>query len=383
MFRHLPLMLKNSWRNRRRTILTILSISVSLCLLGFLMAIYHAFYLSEPDQYSALRMVARNRVSLAVPLPQYYGERIKQLPGVREVSVNQWFGGIYIDEKHFFAQIATEPNKIFLIRPEMSIPAEQKKAFIAERTACIAGQALAEKYNWHVGDRITLKGTFFPVDLELTLRGVYDAPIADDVLYFNQEYIEQGLPADRRGFIGTFDILANSTDDVPRIEKAVDDLFRNSPYQTKTETESAFALSFVAFLGNVKFFLLSICAALTFTILLVSGNTIAMSVRERVREVGVLKTLGFTRGTILGIILGEAVMVCLVGGIFGVGLASLLVLLARKGAIFLQQLQHLTIVLPVAALCLGIAAMVGLVSAFVPAYNASRISIVEALRSED
>jgi putative ABC transport system permease protein len=160
-------------------------------------------------------------------------------------------------------------------------------------------------------------------------------------------------------------------------------MFRNSPYQTKTETESAFALSFVAFLGNVKFFLLSICAALTFTILLVSGNTVAMSVRERVREVGVLKTLGFTRGTILGIILGEAVMVCLVGGILGVGLASLLVLLARKGAIFLQQLQHLTIVLPVAAMCIGIAAMVGLVSAFVPAYNASRISIVEALRSED
>lgn len=221
------------------------------------------------------------------------------------------------------------------------------------------------------------------MNLELTLRGIYDAPIANDVLYFDWDYLDKSLPLGRQSQVGTFNILADSTDDVPRIADAVDNLFRDSTAQTKTESESAFGLSFVAFLGNVKFFLLSICAAVTFTILLVSGNTIAMSVRERVREVGVLKTLGYTRGTILGMILGEAVAVCLIGGILGLGLASLLAAVIRSGPSFLAQLQYLTIVPPVAALCLVIAALIGLISAFIPALNASRISIVEALRSDD
>ncbi len=170
---------------------------------------------------------------------------------------------------------------------------------------------------------------------------------------------------------------------MPRIADAVDNLFRDSTAQTKTESESAFGLSFLAFLGNVKFFLLSICAAVTFTILLVSGNTIAMSVRERVREVGVLKTLGYTRGAILGMILGEAVAVCLIGGILGLGLASILAAVIRHGPSFAAPLQYLSIVPSVAALCLVIAALIGLISAFFPALNASRISIVEALKSDD
>ena len=283
----------------------------------------------------------------------------------------------------FFARFAVQPDKILAIRPELTMGEDQKKAFMSERTACIAGRALADKYNWHVGERIPLKGDIFPVNLDLTLRGIYDAPIADDILYFNWEYLQQSLPQNRRGMVGTFWTRVNSTEDVPRVEKAVDDMFRDSPAQTKTETESAFGLSFVAFLGNVKLFLLSICGAVTFTILLVSGNTIAMSARERVREVGVLKTLGYTRGTILGIILGEAVTVCLLGGILGLLLASGLVIVVRHGPTFSEELRYLTIVPPVAALCLALAATIGLVSAFVPAYGASRISIVEALRSTE
>src|ERR1700676_108385 len=168
MFRHLPLVFKNSWRNKRRTSLTILSVGVSLCLLGVLMAIYHAFYLSTPSQYSALRLVTRNKVSLTVPLPQSYGDKIKTIPGVAEVARNQWFGGKYIDERHFFAQFGTDPEKLFVLRPEVSLPEDQKRAFITERTAAIAGRSLADKNNWHVGDRINLTGTIFPVNLELT-----------------------------------------------------------------------------------------------------------------------------------------------------------------------------------------------------------------------
>jgi len=387
MFRHLPLILKNSWRNRRRTVLTVLSVGVSLCLLGLLMAIYHAFFFSTPSADQALRITTRNRVSLALPLPQFYAQKIKELPGVREVEIEQWFGGVYIDSRpeHMFARMAVEPDKFFTVYPDVRIDPDQEKAFQHERSACIVGRELADKQGWKLGDRITLKGDIFPVNLNFTLRGIFDAQDAfmNRSLYFDREYLEQSLPLARRGNAGTFTTLAASADDVPRIEAAVDQEFRNSPVQTKTETQSAFGLSFLAFFGNIKAILLTVCAALTFTILLVSANTIAMSVRERVREVGVLKTLGYTPGNILGIILGEAVTISVIGSLLGLGLASLMTVSVRNMPTFNAQLETLTIAPSVALLCVAVAAMIGLVSAFVPAYGASRISIVDALRSDE
>ncbi len=388
MFRHLPLVLKNSWRNKRRTFLTIGSVGVSLCLLGLLLAIYHAFFFSTPTAFQELRLVTRNRVALTVPLPQFYGDKIRQIPGVREVEIEQWFGGTYIDDHpdHMFARMAVQPDKFFAIYPDVKLSEDQQKAFQQERSACIAGRMLADKFHWNLGDRITLKGDIFPVNLEFTLRGIMDAEDAfmNRALYFNREYLEQSLPEGRRGSAGTFTILAASPADVPRIEQAIDEGFRNSPVQTKTETQSAFGLSFLAFLGNIKLILLGVCGAVTFTILLVSANTIAMSVRERVREVGVLKTLGYTSGTILGIILGEAVTISLIGALLGLGLANLLAAGIRHNvAVMNAQLATLEIAPPVFVLCLGLAALIGTVSAFVPAYNAARISIVEALKSDD
>ena len=387
MFRHLPLVFKNSWRNKRRTFLTIGSVGVSLCLLGILMSIYHAFYFSTPSPGSELRLVTRNKVSLARPLPQYYGAKIKEIPGVREIEIEQWFGGKYIDDRpeHMFARMAVEPDKFFTIYPDAQIAADQKKAFQQERSACIVGKELADKLHWNLGDHITITGDIYPVNLEFTLRGTF---VADDAfmnrtLYFNREYLVQSLPEGRRGEVGTFTSLVASADDVPRVESAVDDMFRNSPNQTKTETQSAFGLSFLAFFGNVKLILLGVCGAVTFTILLVSANTIAMSVRERVREVGVLKTLGYTSGTILTIILGEAVTISLVGAVLGLGLAVLMTGAVRSMPTFNAQLETLSLEPSVALLCLLVAAMIGLVSAFVPAYNASRVSIVQALRSDE
>jgi putative ABC transport system permease protein len=385
VFRHLPFVIKNCWRNRRRTTLTILSIGVSLCLLGTLLAIYHAFYMSEPSPAQALRLVTRNKISLTQPLPEFYAQKIKQIAGVREIDIENWFGGIYIDNRpeHMFARFAVEPDKVFAVHGELEIPEDQKKAFEQERSACVIGRKIATKYNLHLGDRVTLLGDIYPVTLELTVRGIFDSEGGTEVLYFNRKYLEESLPERRRGFAGIFTILANSTDDVPRITEAVDESFQNSTAQTKTETESAFALGFVNGMGNVKMFLLSICAAVTFTILLVSANTIAMSVRERVREVGILKTLGYTRGIILGIIVGEAIMISLVGGAIGIALAAFLVRGVRGVASFFPQIAGLHIVPSVAAMCLGLAGMIGLVSAFIPAFNASRISIVEALRGAD
>jgi putative ABC transport system permease protein len=385
MLRYFPLVAKNAWRNRRRTVLTILSIAASLSLLGILMAIYAAFYISEPPPEQALRITVRNKVSLVFQMPEAYREKIKRIPGVREVMAQQWFGGVYKDNRpeNLFARFAIEPDKIFTIRGEMKLPEEQKAAFQRERTACLIGRQLSDKINAHLGDRITLQGDIFPVTLEFTVRAIFDTEENNEVLYFDRKYLDESIRGALKGNVGMFTILADSADSVPKIARAVDDEFRNSTTPTKTESERAFQLGFINSLGNVKAFLLSICAAVTFTVLLVSGNTMAMSVRERVREVGVLKTLGFTREAILGMILGESVVLALIGGVFGLAIAAGLCGLFRKAPGFIGQIKTLSIHPPVALACLGVAVTIGLFSSLVPAWNASRTPIVEALRRND
>ncbi|HTM50096.1 MAG TPA: FtsX-like permease family protein [Bryobacteraceae bacterium] len=385
MFRYLPLVTRNAWRNRRRTVLTILSVAASLSLLGILMAIYAAFYASDPPPEQALRLTVRNKVSLVFPMPEAYREKIKRIPGVREVMAQQWFGGVYKDNRpeNLFARFAIEPEKIFIVRGEMKLPEEQKAAFQRERTACLIGRQLADKIHATLGDRITLQGDIFPVTLELTVRAIFDTRENNEVLYFNRKYLDESIKGALKGAVGMFTILAENADAVPRIAQAVDDEFRNSTTQTKTETERAFQLGFINALGNVKAFLVGVCGAVTFTVLLVSGNTMAMSVRERVREVGVMKTLGFTREAILGMILGESVVLAVVGAAIGLGIATGLCGLVRKAPGFVGQLKTLSIHPPVALACLGVAVVIGLISSAVPAWNASNTPIVEALRRND
>jgi putative ABC transport system permease protein len=386
--RFLPLILKNTWRNRRRTSLTVLSIGISMCLLGMLMAIYHAFYLSDPPPGQALRLVTRHRVSLVFSLPEYYAERIRHIPGVRDVAVRDWFGGTYKDArdfKNFFPRFATDAERLFTVYTDLEIPEDQKRAFLRERAACIIGRELSQQLNLHVGDRVTLMGDIYPVTIELTIRGIYNYPISNNSLYFNRDYLEQSLPEARRGQAGMLTILCENLDAVPRIARTVDEMFRNAASgETKTESEQAFSLSFVNSLGNVKFFLLSICGAVTFTILLVAGNTMAMTVRERVREVGILKTLGFTPGRILTILLGESTTIAMAGGALGYVLGSGLCFVVRRFApVIFGQIKTLTLGPFVTAVCFATALTIGLVSSFVPAWRASRTSIVEALRSTD
>jgi putative ABC transport system permease protein len=380
MLRYLPLMIKNGMRNRRRSILTICSIAASLCLLGVLMAIYHAFYFSEATPEQALRLVTRNRISLAVVMPISYRQKIQQIPGVREVMVSQWFGGVYKDPKNVFARFAVEPDRLFTIHPEYKVSEEEKKAFQRERSAAMIGRGLAEKFNLKLGDRITLVGDIFPVTLEFTVRAIYDYAALNETMYFNLEYLFESMPVGRRDFAGTFTVLADSPQSVPRIAQQVDDLFRNSTTQTRTETEEAFQLSFLSMLGNVKLFLLSICGAVTFTILLVSANTMAMSVRERVREVGVLKTLGYTNRAVLAIILGEAAFLSLIGGVIGCTMAWALTGLVRQAPGFFAQLKTLTLEPTVAGMLLLFGVVIGVVSSFIPAWNASRTNILDSLK---
>ena len=193
----------------------------------------------------------------------------------------------------------------------MQMPADQRQAFITNRTGCVISRDLSEKLAIKIGDRVTLKSDIYPYDLDLKFVGIFDDPDATQTLFFNWEYLRDLLPVGRRSLISTMAILVNTADDSPKVAKAVDDMFAESPYPTKTESEGQFALFFVTFLGNIKLFLLLICAAVTFTILLVSGNTMAMSVRERIKEVGVLKTLGFNNDAILGMIVGESACIAL------------------------------------------------------------------------
>lgn len=384
MFRYFSLAFKNSLRNRRRSILTISSIAVSLCLLGVLIAMYHALFFSQETPGQALRLVVRHKVSLAQPLPVAYEDKVRRLPGVREISVWNWFGGTYKDNrdtKNFFARMGVEPKPFLRIRTQMEMPEDQRRAFITDRTGCVVSRDLAEKLNFHLGDRITLQGDIYPVNLDLKVVGIFYDPDALDTLFFNYDYLRDALPLGRRNFISVLAVLADSPDDVPRIAQAVDAMTRESSYPTKTESEQQFALSFVSFIGNIKLFLLSICAAVTFTILLVSGNTMAMSVRERIKEVGVLKTLGFNNDTILGIIIGEAITIALIGGIIGLLLASFLTIgVGKAAAAFMPQLNGLSITPITIVIALGVAILIGIVSSFVPAWNAARTNILDSLR---
>ena len=386
MFRFLPFVLKNCWRNRRRTILTVVSIAVSMCLLGVMMSMFHAFYMSAPAPEEALRLVVRNRVSLTVTIPEFYGARIRQVPGVRGVMISQWFGGTYKDArdpKNFFARLAIEPEKLFSMYPEFRISEDEKKAFVRERTACVVGRDLADKFNFHVGDRINLTGDIFPGNYEFTIRGIFDSPRSSDVMFFSRDYLEQTLPEGRRGQVGTFYVMLDSPESGGRVAEAIDAQFRNAAAQTKTESEQAFVVGFLSFLGNVKMLLIGISAAVMFTILLVSANTMAMSVRERVREVGVLKTLGFTPALVLSLILGEAALISVSGGAIGYLISMSLANAIRKSPFggFVPHIEPFQ--LSVALACIGVAGFIGLLSSLVPALGASRTSIVNALRSAD
>jgi putative ABC transport system permease protein len=370
---------KNAFRNKRRSILTVLSIALSLLLLTFMMTLWHAFALDDGSAESAQRLVVRHRVSLTFNLPGYYREKIRAIPGVVSVVPVSWFGGTYKDLKpeNFFAQFGTDPEEFFKTFRDMEMPEDQRTAWQRDRQGVIVDDTLATKYGWKLGDRIVLQGTIYPLNLELNIRGIFHSSPDNKSVYFNAKYLEEGVDF-FKGRAGTFSILAASPADVSKVATIIDDEFRNSPQPTKSESEKAFGLEFVAMLGNVKAFILGICSAVVFATLLVSANTMAMSIRERTREVAVLKTLGFTRRGVLALFVSEAVALSLAGGLLGASMAKLMVF----GFSHSVQLTFFPLRMTAAiwALALLASAIVGLLSSALPSYNASRINIVDGLR---
>jgi putative ABC transport system permease protein len=371
---------KNAFRNKRRSTLTVLSIAFSLLLLTLMMTIWRAFYLSDGSAESAERLVVRHRVSLTFSLPSYYREKIRAIPGVVSVVPVSWFGGIYKDQKpeNFFAQFGTDPDEFFKTFRDVALPEDQIKAWQRDRQGVIVDDFLAKKYGWKLGDRIVLQGNIYPVDLELNIRGIFHTNPDNKSVYFNTKYVEEAVSF-FKGQAGTFSILAASPQDVSKIASTIDDMFRNSPQPTKSESEKAFGLEFVAMMGNVKAFILSICSAVVFATLLVSANTMAMSIRERTREVAVLKTLGFTKRGVLGLFVSEAVALSLGGGVLGAGLGWLMVYGLTHSPQFISFFpMQVTVGIWLAALLTS--GLVGLLSSAVPSYSASQINIVEGLR---
>ena len=378
--KYAKLIFKNILRNKRRTLLTISSLVVSLFLIISLATILTEFDRGS-DEASPLRLVSRHAVSLGFVIPMAHLQKIKTVPGVKEVMPFSWFGGIYKDERNFFANFAVDAKKLHEVVPELKMSDADWQSFINDRQGAMVGAKLVKLYGFTPGQRITLKSPIYNQSVEFIIRGVYTGS-DEKTLYFHHDYVNELLPAWAKDQVSTFSILANTAEDVPRVSQAVDSLFANSDAPTKTETEREFALSFQTMMGGVKQFLYGIMGAITFSLLLVMGNTMAMTVRERTKEVGTLKAIGFQRGTITALFLGEALTLSVIGAAIGIGAAALL-----------YRSIDLSIVLPyfvsfvptketlLAAFVLSI--LVGLISVIYSAYRVSGMTIAEALRSTE
>jgi putative ABC transport system permease protein len=369
---------RNAWRNKRRSILTILSLGFSFLLLILMMTIWRTFYIDDWSMISARHIVCRHRVSLVVSLPTYYREKIRSIPGVIDVIPLNLFDADYKGATpDDFSKIGTDPREYLNAYPEYQIPADQVAAWKKDPAGAIAGSELAQEHNWKVGERLTIQGGELPVLLELNLRGTFKSPYPVRAIYFNWAYVQQAARYQKDQL---YLIQADDPRNVSRIARSVDSMFHNSPEPTRTEAERVFMVGLVAMFGNVKAFILSISLAVLFTSLLVSGNTIAMSVRERTSEVAVMRSLGFVPRLLQMLILAETLMLSVCGWVFGT--------LAAYGLVFamvhLQAAGPFTVLLkiPVSTLAVSLlaAGFVAVASAAIPSYRASRVNIVEGLR---
>ena len=374
------LILKNILRNKRRTVLTISSLVISLFLIITLATILTELARGR-DESNPLRLVTRHAVSLGFTLPVSQRQRIAAVPGVKNVMTFSWFGGIYKDEKNFFANFACDADRLREIVSELKASDADWQSFISDRQGAMVGAKLVKLYGFTPGQHITLRSPIYNRSVEFIVRGVYTG--ADEkTLYFHHEYLNELAPAWARDQVSTFSILANSPADVPRIAQQVDSIFVNTDAPTKTESEREFAMSFETMMGGVKQFMYGIIGAITFSLLLVMANTMAMSVRERTREVGTLKALGFQRGTIARLFVTEALVVAIIGGLIGIG-GTMLLFKSVDLSLYIPNFRSFVPTVPTLLAALLVSVLVGLGSVIYSAYRVSGMTIAEALRSTE
>lgn len=374
----LPFILRNLKRKKTRTLLTVGSIAVALFLFGLLVTIDTALNMGV-NVAGADRLIVRNKVSLIMPLPLSYQQRMRQIDHVSEATHASWFGGVYQDPKNFFAQFAIDTKTYRTVFSEFVMPDDQWQAFLDDRQGAVVGRVTAERFDWEVGDRIPIQGTIWPGNWEFNLRAIYDG-IQDEAdtsqFWFHWEYLEESRPYGK-GTVGWYTVQIDDPDNAVTVAKTIDDRFANSTWETSTETEKDFAAGFAKQVGNIRLIVLSIGGVVMFTLLLVTGTTMAMAVRERTPELGVLKTLGVSDTGVLLLVMAEALLLAVVGGALGLGLAKLFTLGGdpTKGMLPVFHLGTDKLVIG-----LVLALFVGLTAGAIPAMDAMRLNIVDALR---
>jgi putative ABC transport system permease protein len=376
--RYLPLLLANLRRKKIRTLLTIGSFAVALFLFGLLFAL-RAGLRQGIDVAGADRLIVMG-TSLMQMLPLPYLERIQRIPGVEHVAHATWFGGTYQDPKNFFVQFAIDPARWRAMYPEYVIDEKEWADFVADRQGIAVGAQLAERYGWEVGDHIPLMPPPYLGDTmwDFNVRAIYhgDQPGADEGQFWMQyDYIQENGPRYFRGIVGFYMVKLIDPDDAARVAEAIDTEFANSANETRTQTESAFAAGWVKQMGNIEFLVFAIGSVVFFTLLLITGNTMAIAVRERTNELAVLKAVGYSDRFVLGLVLVESALIAAVGGAIGLWLAS--------GVVEQDITQGIIpLYLPTATLAAGgaVALATGLLAGLLPAVSAMRLSVVDALR---
>ncbi len=319
------ILVRNAFHNRLRSGLTILGIAVAILAFGLLRTVISAWY-AGVDAASASRLVTRNAISIIFPLPINYAEKIRQIEGVKRVSWGNWFGGIYIDEKNFFANFCVDPRTYLEIYPEFILSPAEKKAFLADRKGFIAGRKLAARFGWKIGDTVTLKGTIFPGNWDFVMRGIYrgrDETIDESQFFFQWDYLNETvkqIAPSRADQVGFYMISVKRPDLSSEVALAIDRSFKNSLAETLTETEKAFNQGFIAMTGAIVTAIQMVSFVVILIILLVVANTMAMTTRERIGDYAIMKTLGFGGGSIAGMIFGEALVISLTGCLAGMAL---------------------------------------------------------------
>jgi putative ABC transport system permease protein len=376
------LILANLLRKKARLVLTIGSFAVALFLFALLGVVNDAFSRGA-DVVSANRLVTINRTSIINTIPLSYRDEILRIPGVKYITHDNWFGGVYQDPKNFFPQFVIDPENQRQVFPELIVPDDQWSTFLKDRQGAIVGATTMKRFGWKMGDRIPINTTLYGLQnktFEFNIDGVYHGakPQDDETQFWLQwEYFKESVPASFKGQIGWYTIRIANPDDAPRIAKTIDNTYLNSPYETKTETESAFAEGWVKQFGNIKFLIVSIGTVVFFTLLLVTGNTMAISVRERTNELGVLKAIGFSDRAVLGFILGESMVIALTGC---VGLLLALVAIPALSRSMAGLLPPLLVTAKTLTYGVIAAIVVGFASGILPAWGAMRMRVVNALR---
>jgi putative ABC transport system permease protein len=369
--------LRNLLRNKRRTIITASSVAISLFLLSSLAIVYTALGKPFEGEDRSPRLMVRRLSGITFMMPASYGQKIKAVPGVVAVTPMNWFGGYWKEPENSFGNFAIDADRVFDVLNMARIDPDQLEAFKRERVAAVAGRQLIEKFHWKIGDRITLMGSPYGIAPELVLRGTFTGG-PDDQFYFHYDYLNEAI----RNFdrVGLYWVRVERPEIAARVAQAIDETFRNTDSETKTEAEGTFLLGFISMLGNVRGIILMIGAAVSFAVLLIVANSVAMSIRERVTEAAVMRSLGFTSNRILALFVGESLVLTLAGAVVGVGGAKLLygALALRKIGLFVWadlRMRPETLLF-----CMALSIILAFLSSVWPAYRAAKINIAEALR---